>query len=36
MIAGDMVVVELRGCGWRDGAWRDGVIYGLLRTDQPV
>jgi len=23
----------LRGIGWRDGAWRDGVIYGLLRTD---
>jgi RimJ/RimL family protein N-acetyltransferase len=26
----------LRGCGWRDGAWRDGVVYSLLRTDQPV
>lgn len=25
-----------RGCGWRDGAFRDGVIYGLLRTDPPV
>jgi RimJ/RimL family protein N-acetyltransferase len=23
----------LRGVGWRDGAWRDGVIYSLLRTD---
>jgi RimJ/RimL family protein N-acetyltransferase len=23
----------LRGCGWRDGAWRDGVTYSLLRTD---
>jgi RimJ/RimL family protein N-acetyltransferase len=23
----------MRGCGWRDGAWRDGVTYGLLRTD---
>jgi RimJ/RimL family protein N-acetyltransferase len=23
----------LRGIGWRDGAWRDGVIYSLLRTD---
>jgi RimJ/RimL family protein N-acetyltransferase len=23
----------LRAIGWRDGAWRDGVIYGLLRTD---
>jgi RimJ/RimL family protein N-acetyltransferase len=22
-----------RGVGWRDGAYRDGVIYGLLRTD---
>jgi RimJ/RimL family protein N-acetyltransferase len=22
-----------RGIGWRDGAWRDGVVYGLLRTD---
>jgi RimJ/RimL family protein N-acetyltransferase len=23
----------LRGIGWRDGAWRDGVTYSLLRTD---
>jgi RimJ/RimL family protein N-acetyltransferase len=23
----------MRGIGWRDGAWRDGVGYGLLRTD---
>lgn len=23
----------LRGIGWRDGAWRDGVSYSLLRTD---
>jgi RimJ/RimL family protein N-acetyltransferase len=23
----------LRGIGWRDGAWRDGVAYSLLRTD---
>ncbi|HEY1623842.1 MAG TPA: GNAT family protein [Streptosporangiaceae bacterium] len=23
----------LRGVGWRDGAWRDGVVYSLLRTD---
>jgi RimJ/RimL family protein N-acetyltransferase len=23
----------LRGFGWRDGAWRDGVTYSLLRTD---
>ena len=23
----------VRGCGWRDGAWRDGVIYGLIRAD---
>jgi RimJ/RimL family protein N-acetyltransferase len=22
-----------RGTGWRDGAWRDGVVYSLLRTD---
>ncbi len=22
-----------RAIGWRDGAWRDGVIYSLLRTD---
>ncbi|HXL96358.1 MAG TPA: GNAT family protein [Streptosporangiaceae bacterium] len=25
-----------RGIGWRDGAWRDGVVYSLLRTDPPV
>jgi RimJ/RimL family protein N-acetyltransferase len=25
----------LRGVGWRDGQYRDGVWYGLLRTDQP-
>jgi RimJ/RimL family protein N-acetyltransferase len=24
-----------RGIGWRDGAWRDGVTYSLLRTDLP-
>jgi RimJ/RimL family protein N-acetyltransferase len=24
----------LRGVGWRDGAWRDGVLYSVLRTDQ--
>jgi RimJ/RimL family protein N-acetyltransferase len=24
---------ELRGIGWRAGAWRDGVIYSILRTD---
>lgn len=23
----------LRGIGWRNGAWRDGVLYSLLRTD---
>jgi RimJ/RimL family protein N-acetyltransferase len=23
----------LRGYGFRDGKWRDGVIYGLLRDD---
>lgn len=22
-----------RGIGWRDGAWRDGVNYSILRTD---
>jgi RimJ/RimL family protein N-acetyltransferase len=26
----------VRGCGWRDGAWRDGVIYGLIRADLPI
>jgi RimJ/RimL family protein N-acetyltransferase len=26
----------MRGIGWRDGAWRDGVIYSLLRTDPSV
>lgn len=26
----------MRGVGWRDGAWRDGLIYSLLRTDPPV
>lgn len=25
----------MRGAGWRDGAWRDEVIYSLLRTDPP-
>jgi RimJ/RimL family protein N-acetyltransferase len=23
----------MRGCGWRDGKWRDGVTYSILRTD---
>jgi RimJ/RimL family protein N-acetyltransferase len=23
----------MRGIGWRNGAWRDGVTYSLLRTD---
>ena len=23
-----------RATGWRDGAWRDGVVYSLLRTDE--
>lgn len=23
----------MRGCGWRDGGYRDGVTYSLLRTD---
>lgn len=26
----------MRGCGWRDGAWRDGVTYSILRTDPQV
>jgi RimJ/RimL family protein N-acetyltransferase len=25
-----------RGIGWRDGAWRDGVTYSMLRTDPPA
>ena len=25
-----------RGVGWRDGQWRDGVTYSLLRTDPPA
>ena len=25
-----------RGIGWRDGQWRDGVTYSLLRTDPPA
>ena len=24
----------LRGIRWRGGAWRDEVLYGILRTDQ--
>jgi RimJ/RimL family protein N-acetyltransferase len=24
-----------RSVGWRDGAYRDGVWYSMLRTDQP-
>jgi hypothetical protein len=35
---GDIAVLQtregvLRGAGWRNGAWRDGVLYSLLRTD---
>jgi RimJ/RimL family protein N-acetyltransferase len=26
----------LRGVGWRDGAWRDGVTFSVLRTDPQV
>jgi RimJ/RimL family protein N-acetyltransferase len=26
----------MRGSGWRDGAWRDEVIYSILRTDLPA
>jgi RimJ/RimL family protein N-acetyltransferase len=25
----------IRCAGWRDGAYRDGVVYSMLRTDQP-
>jgi RimJ/RimL family protein N-acetyltransferase len=25
----------LRAVGWRDGAYRDGVWYSMLRTDLP-
>jgi RimJ/RimL family protein N-acetyltransferase len=25
-----------RGIGWRQGAWRDGVTYSMLRTDPAV
>jgi len=25
----------MRGVFWRDGAYRDGVLYSLLRTDSP-
>jgi RimJ/RimL family protein N-acetyltransferase len=23
----------LRGCGFRDGRWRDGVLYSILRAE---
>jgi RimJ/RimL family protein N-acetyltransferase len=26
----------MRGVGWRNGSWRDGVLYSLLRTDPPA
>ncbi len=26
----------MRGIGWREGAWRDGVTYSIIRTDPPV
>lgn len=26
----------MRGIGWRDGAWRDDVLYSILRTDEPM
>jgi RimJ/RimL family protein N-acetyltransferase len=31
----DQVVLAgaLRGCGFRDGQWRDGVIYSVLRAE---
>lgn len=25
----------MRGVFWRDGGWHDGVLYSMLRTDQP-
>lgn len=25
-----------RAVGWRDGAWRDAVVYSLLRSDLPI
>ncbi|MEU4725631.1 GNAT family protein [Nonomuraea dietziae] len=25
----------LRGCGFRAGAWRDGVLYSVIRSDLP-
>ena len=25
----------MRGFGWRDGAWRDELLYSILRTDPP-
>jgi len=25
----------MRGVFWRDGAYRDGVLYSMLRTDPP-
>jgi RimJ/RimL family protein N-acetyltransferase len=25
-----------RGIGWRDGAWRDGVIYSIIRSGLPA
>jgi RimJ/RimL family protein N-acetyltransferase len=31
--AGFTLEGTLRGSGWRDGAWRDGLMYSLLRTD---
>jgi hypothetical protein len=27
---------SLRGIGWRDGAWRDDMLYSILRTDPPA
>jgi RimJ/RimL family protein N-acetyltransferase len=26
----------MRGFGWRDGAWRDDVLYSILRSDPPA
>jgi RimJ/RimL family protein N-acetyltransferase len=26
----------LRGIRWRDGAWRDELLYSILRTDPPA
>src|SRR5215831_15583030 len=34
--AGFIREAVLRGIRWRDGAWRDEVLYSILRTDPPT